>query len=330
MTQLAVDLFSGGARGWDIHDTELGLRTLGYENDDAAHSTALAAGFDSFQVDVREHEPPEWSGKAGLKAGPPCTPFTVAGAGKGRKLLADLQAAADQMSSTAYSLSCGAGTIPAWITNRDETAALVLEPLRWAMIAHARRQPFRWIVLEQAREVLPLWETVAERLADIGYRTWTGVLFAEQYGVPQTRRRAVLIASRDKQVHRPTPTHRKYPTEASSWDDGLQPWVTMADALPELHDNDTHLRSNYGTGGVAANRGMRALSQPAPTITSKFNRNKWVVAGEVVRPLSVPEATRLQTLPADHPWQGSKTEIQLQIGNAIPPLLARAILQQVI
>jgi DNA (cytosine-5)-methyltransferase 1 len=116
-----------------------------------------------------------------------------------------------------------------------------------------------------------------------------------------------------------------------STDRGTKPWVHMGQALPNLVPGpETHLRSNYGTGGIAANRGTRSLWQPAPTVTRKYNRNKWVVAGEVIRPLSEAEASVLQTFPADYPWQGKADQRQLQLGNAIPPLLARAILRQVV
>lgn len=38
------------------------------------------------------------------------------------------------------------------------------------------------------------------------------------------------------------------------------------------------MRSNYGTGGDPAARGERAASEPASTVTSKVDRNKWVGA----------------------------------------------------
>jgi DNA (cytosine-5)-methyltransferase 1 len=171
----------------------------------------------------------------------------------------------------------------------------------------------------------------------LGYSVAVGNLHAEQYGVPQTRTRAVLIASLDREVSLPTPTHTRYRTghvKVSGMpytDLDRKPWVPMAQALNiNSPAPGAYLRSNYGTGGVAANRGKRTLYQPAPTVTRKYNRNKWMLNGEVLGALTERQASLLQTFPADYPWQGRADERQLQLGNAIPPLLAKAILQQVI
>jgi len=47
--------------------------------------------------------------------------------------------------------------------------------------------------------------------------------------------------------------------------------------------------------------------------------------GGARRRLTPAECARLQDFPDDHPWQGTQTAIYRQIGNAVPPALARAV-----
>ena len=117
------------------------------------------------------------------------------------------------------------------------SASLVLEPARF--IAAGRPE---WTAMEQVPSVLPLWEVYSDELRRMGYSAWTGKLNAADYGVPQTRERAILIASRVREVWRPEPTHYDPRKGDQLWG---TPWVSMAEAL-----------------------GWGATARPAPTATA--------------------------------------------------------------
>lgn len=113
-----------------------------------------------------------------------------------------------------------------------EMSMLVLQPLRWA-----RELRPRWVACEQVPTVEPIWRMVASHLRSLGYHTWVGCLSAERYGVPQTRKRAYLMAHLDHPVGPPPPTHQEYrfgqPAEGS-FDlvtGEIRPWISMAEAL---------------------------------------------------------------------------------------------------
>ena len=60
---------------------------------------------------------------------------------------------------------------------------------------------------------------------------WTGILNAADYGVPQTRRRAILLASRVRTAVPPPPTHAQSAEPESLFGPGRARWVSMAEAL---------------------------------------------------------------------------------------------------
>ena len=47
-------------------------------------------------------------------------------------------------------------------------------------------------------------------------------------------------------------------------------------------------------------------------------------------PVTVKDAAVLQSFPADYPWRGRQAQKYKQIGNAVPPLMAAAVLRQVL
>jgi len=80
--------------------------------------------------------------------------------------------------------------------------------------------------------------------------------------------------------------------------------------------------------------GRMRWNRPAPTLTGQFaNPNsgcmlhpQWERNGvRVNRAISAWEAARIQGFPDSWRWCGTRQDIERQIGNAIPPLLAEAI-----
>lgn len=314
-----VDLFAGPG-GLDVAARWLDIPAVGIEWDKGACETRLAEGLDTREHDVRAFKPSNFEDATVLTGGPPCQTYTVAGQGAGRRALEDVLRFAKRMA--------GGEDVTAELANLDDVrTGLVLEPLWWALEAKKAGHPYRVIVLEQVPAVLPVWEAMKKILEKVGYSAGCGVLHAEEYGVPQTRRRAVLVARLDGVASLPKATHRRFrknvPREAG--DPTKLPWVTMGDALerPEPFE----VVSNYGTGGDPKARGRRTSAEPAFTVTGKISRNRIETPdGRDADPprLSHAEAGRLQTFPPDYRWSGR--DIAQQIGNAVPPRLAAYVL----
>ncbi|WEH33581.1 DNA cytosine methyltransferase [Streptomyces sp. AM 4-1-1] len=355
-----VDLFAGPG-GLDIAATIMGVKSIGVEWDDATRATRQAAGLRTATVkDVSDLGPghPEVCEANVLTGGPPCQTFTVAGNREGHKALKDVQRLAERMGGHADWASFS----EAWAEVKAETDAmsdprtgLVLQPLRWVMEAKLRYgRPYRSILLEQVPTVIPVWRVYAAILESAGYTADAQILRTEEFGVPQTRRRAVLIArwGKDAEVTFPRPTHQHYRQGAVRIEGEERPsqdsipgmsdnhpaprgWVAMRDVLSNRtgslanRPEDFVVVSNYGSGGNPKARGRRTSDQPAATVTGKVRRNrvfrlKGGKIGEELERLSFEEAGLLQSFPADYPWQS--TDVAQQIGNAIPPRLSLHIL----
>ena len=93
------------------------------------------------------------------------------------------------------------------------------------------------------------------------------------------------------------------------------------------HIHDKRLDSIRATGGRTTYYGRLRWDKPSYTIATYFNRvpNGCNIHPEQNRILSNREAARLQSFPDDFVFKGSKASQFKQIGNAVPPLLARYI-----
>ncbi|OLZ72533.1 DNA cytosine methyltransferase [Streptomyces amritsarensis] len=230
---MIVDLFAGPG-GWSEGLRLLQLSDVGLEWCGAACNTRAAAQHLTVQCDVAQYPTRPFDGRiSGLIASPPCQAWSRAGKGLGlldqplvRQAVHELARGRD--SRAELRSQC-----------RDERSILAAEPMRWMYDLRPE-----WVCMEEVPDVLPLWKEYAGYLTAWGYSVWTGILNAADYGVPQTRKRAILIASRVRTVTAPVPSHAEDP-EYDLFGECLAPWVSMADAL-----------------------GWGATDRPVPTVTA--------------------------------------------------------------
>ena len=210
-----------------------------------------------------------------------------------------------------------------------------------------------------------LFEGFLAMLGREGYAVWSNVVDCAGYGVPQTRKRLVVLASRLGPIELLPPTHPPdahqtvrdaiagLPSIAAGEHDaadplhyasrlsptnlarirGAKPGASWHDWDPALVAKCHRKRSGRWYGSVY---GRMCWDAPAPTITTQCNGfgNGRFGHPEQDRAISLREAALLQTFPCDYEFFGPTQRWFVSaaarwIGNAVPVALARAVARSV-
>jgi len=190
----------------------------------------------------------------------------------------------------------------------------------------------------------------------------SGVLLASDFGVPQNRRRAIIMGSKLGRLRLPSPANERATVRDAFSGIPLEPTYDNFDCklpvqTPRLHisRNPTELsRRRYRLVPPGGNRFDLQAAAPELTPdcwirktkggTDLFGRLEWdgparcTIRTEFYkpekgrylhpsehRPITHWEAARLQTFPDTFMWHGTKIRIAIQIGNAVPPVFAKAV-----
>lgn len=302
-----VSLFTG-AGGLDLGFEEHGFEPVICVDNDSEACKTLAKNrprWPVFEGDIRHFRPPH-ARVDGVIGGPPCQGFSTAGKG-----------------------------------NPDDPRNFL-----W-------REYFR--VVKQTRPRFVLLENVAgmaltknrhhleellTSLEDLGFHMNWGVLDAADFGVPQHRRRLILIGARAMPIELPKRTVANHRTVKQAIGD-----LISRRAAPNHSPNHhaPHVAKRWaalaeGETDPLYHRAKLFADRPSATIRAGggYGPKGDHLAGfhppihySLPRQLTVREAARLQGFPDSWLFEGSKTAQGRQVGNAVPPPLASAIAAQI-
>lgn len=206
---------------------------------------------------------------------------------------------------------------------------------------------------------LPAVREIEASIAELGYQHILVRANALDYGVPQKRKRVFFIASRRRLLGAPRISHRS--AEELPLLGGAEPHpgvkefirefagkkffepqedATKGTYYPELKQvppgkNYLVLSAKDGSGRFVTGKRfwnfLLKLHPDEPSWTISAQPGPWVGPFHWEnRRLRVPEIAAIQTFPRGYKFYGSRRSIQRQIGNAVPSLMAKAMVEYLI
>ena len=283
----AVDLFSGC--GGLAHAARLlGFRHLALiESNERCATTLKLNGFTNVVNSLLEHSDlSQYHGADLLTAGPPCQPWSIGGRSLGEE---------DSRNLWAATVRAIRGIQP---------KAFLIE-----MVDGFLRPKF-----DTAR-----WQLTAD-LQALGYHVQISKVNAKDYGVPQYRRRCLIMGRRSLLPIR-------LPKAKSP--------ITLRDALQGLGEPDgTNRHELLGQATSYDGHEPSTLDTQAKTIRAGVHGpgggNNTVITDNGLRYFTVREMARVQTFPDNYQFDPVWSHAIKEIGNACPPTLAKQWLESLL
>jgi DNA (cytosine-5)-methyltransferase 1 len=202
---------------------------------------------------------------------------------------------------------------------------------------------------------------IEEAIDRLGYKLYIYRTNAIEFGVPQKRKRVFFMATKQSVNGEPIKTHGNAQEVLS--DNNLLPYERVIDWIGKFDHQDFFEPEELVLGKTYENelrqvppgQNYFALTSRSGHPSPKFEANKrfwnfllklhpnlpsWTIAaqpGPWVGPfhwnnrrLRVPEIAALQTFPEDYVFVGNRRSIHKQIGNAVPSLLGKSVIEHLI
>ncbi|OPY15645.1 MAG: Modification methylase BspRI [Syntrophus sp. PtaB.Bin001] len=169
-------------------------------------------------------------------------------------------------------------------------------------------------------------DTILKDLEAAGYRFEIWNLCAPDYGVPQNRTRLFFIGVREDiegMPERPMPTHNGC-HRSIEW--AIQDLETISDE--SVPNQSQYFKASKAKNGNGQGDEKSKAGQPSYTIRANA-KSRVQFHYKLQRRLTVRECARLQTFPDNFVFPFSATTNVMQIGNAVPPLLAYHVAKSV-
>ncbi len=329
-----LSLFSGGG-GLDIGFHDAGFQIIEMVEIDARYVRTLEVnsqpgylleGSRSHCTDIRTYHPPTDLQVDFIIGGPPCQTFSAA------------------------------GRRAAGVSGTDDPRGVLFEEyVRLLKVLKPRGFLFENVYGITGAQDGEAWKDIQDAFSEAGYTICFRILDAADYGVPQHRERLFIVGVKEGDFLFPRPTHGP---DA----DGDQPYYTAGQAVSGADSNGVRpgLSGQYGHLLNAIPPGLNysfyteKMGHPNPVFgwRSKFSdflykadpdtpvRTIKAQGGQYTGPFSwenrvfsIAELKRLQTIPDDYDIIGNRQVAVEQIGNSVPPQVARilalAVLDQI-